>query len=646
MGFYIDDWVILNAYSAKGFEGLRLYSYLDNRPLVFWIWWIGFLVNGFTPFLWQIWAVLWRFLSVIGFWVTMREIWPQHKRQVLVASLLFAVYPIFLQQPTALTYSFHWICFTLFFVSLYFTILSVKTPGKYGRYTVLAILFGSVQLFSQEFFVGLELFRPFVIWYLQGGSGQPLKTRLRRVIMAWLPYILILGVYAVWRFALMPAVGADRNAPKLFEGLGTNLLGTIVQLAQFAMQDILNGVLGAWYKTIQPDQFALTPISSLITLGLIGATFLVLAFGLPRVFKGSNEAEEAAGARWHLSALGLGFVAMVAGFAPGWAIGRQYTETVGLFNDRFGLAAMAGTALIVTAMVDWIIQNKKYQLVIYCLLIALAVGNEFRTESKYRWSWEQQTRFAWELNWRAPQLKAPTAIFAEGTQFSYMGGFPNKAYINQIYAFNQDSPQTQFWFFDTYKTDPAPFVTGAAPIAESRGNMSYSGGQTDNLVMQYHSDQNQCLWVLSADDLQNPYITQSLKNILPLSNPDRIIDGSQTIPTSLFGAQPAPFWCYYYEKGALAAQFSKWDEAVSLWKEAAQKGFKPGVGIEYIPFIQAAAYTNDWQLAQDLTQKADYPASQMNDSVCAAWKKIAQNAAASPEKDGALQSVMDMLNCH
>ena len=646
MGYYIDDWVILNDFSAKGFEGLRLYSFLDNRPLVFWIWWLGFLVNGFTPALWQIWAALWRFLSVGGLWVTLCEIWPQQKRQVLLASLLYAVYPIFMQQPTALTYSFHWVCFTLFFLSLYFTVLSIKRPGKYGRYTLLAILFGSVQLFSQEFFVGLELFRPFVIWYLQNGGGQLMKTRLRRVILAWLPYVLVLGLYGVWRFGLMPAVGADRNAPKLFEGMGSNLLGSIVTLAQFAMQDVLNGVFGSWFKTIQANQFTLTPISSLVNLGLISLTFGVLLIALPRIFRPSEEDESPEGSAWYRSAIPLGFVAMVAGFVPGWVIGRQYSDPNGLFNDRFGLAAMFGAALIVTAIVEWIIQNKTHQLVIYCLLIALAVGNEFRTETNYRHSWEMQVRFAWELSWRSPQLKPPTAVFAEGTQFQFMGSFANKAYINQIYGFNQDAVQTQYWFYDTYKTDPAPFVRGETPITESRGIMSYSGGKTDNLVVQFNSDQEQCLWVLSSDDLQNPYLTQALKYILPLSNLDRIVDGSPSIPTSLFGAEPAPFWCYYYEKGALAAQFSKWDEAVRLWNEAQQKGFKPSNGVEYIPFIQAAAYTGDWQLAKDLTQKADYPASQMNDDLCAAWKIIGQNAVGSAEKEAALNSARDSLTCH
>ncbi|HEX7568386.1 MAG TPA: hypothetical protein VF355_07455 [Anaerolineaceae bacterium] len=646
MGYYIDDWVILNAYSTKGFEGLRLYAYLDNRPLVFWIWWVGFQVNGFTPALWQIWSLLWRIASVVTLWMALREIWPQHKRQVLVASLLFAVYPIFLQQPTALTYSFHWVCFTLFFLSLYFTVLSVKVPGKYGRFTLLSILMTGIQLFSQEFFVGLELIRPFIIWYLQRGVGQTMKNRLRKVVMAWLPYLVMMGVYGAWRFVIMPAMsGADRNAPKLLSGLVTSPLATIVQLAQFAMQDIINGLLGSWYKTIQPDQFVLTPISGLITLGLIGITFVLLLFGLPRVLMDANTPESADEYPWYRSAIPLGFIAMVLGFAPGWAIGRQYSDVSGMFNDRFGLAAMVGTALVVTALVDWIIQNKKHQLVIYSLLIALAVGNQFRTESNYRWSWEQQTRFAWELNWRAPQLEAPTAVIAEGTLFKYMGGFPNKAYINQIYAFNQNTQTTPFWYFDMYKTDTTPFVTGEVPIAESRGTMSFSGGQADNLVVQYTSDQNQCLWVLNSDDHENPYLTQQLKYVLPLSNLDRIKEGNQSIPSSLFGPEPAPFWCYYYEKGALAVQFKQWDEAVRLWNEAQQKGFKPGVGTEYIPFIQAAVQTGDWQMAEDLSKKADYPATQMNDDICGVWQKILQGTPPSGQRDSALKFVQGQFVC-
>ena len=115
LGYYVDDWGILDSYATKGIEGLRLYAFMGNRTLVFWTWWLGFQVNGFTPALWQIWTLFWRFLTVVGYWLVLRGIWPEHKKQVLVATLLFAVYPIFLQQSTALTYSFHWICFFLYF---------------------------------------------------------------------------------------------------------------------------------------------------------------------------------------------------------------------------------------------------------------------------------------------------------------------------------------------------------------------------------------------------------------------------------------------------------------------------------------------------------------------------------------------------
>ena len=49
LGFYLDDWIILNAYNLGGAERLFEYAFLGNRPLVFWLWWIDLNCSAQRP---------------------------------------------------------------------------------------------------------------------------------------------------------------------------------------------------------------------------------------------------------------------------------------------------------------------------------------------------------------------------------------------------------------------------------------------------------------------------------------------------------------------------------------------------------------------------------------------------------------------
>ena len=244
LGYYLDDWIILAAYNAGGAERLLQYAFIGNRPLVFWIWWLGFELLGSAPLGWHLWTLLWRVLTVWAAWLALRELWPQHARRVLWAALLFAVYPLFFQQPTALTYSFHWICFSLYCISLYWLIRAVREPRRYLLFTSLAILSTAIQLFSSEFYVGLELLRPLIIFLaLQPAELSPRK-RLARSALQWGPYLALFCGYLLWRLVFMPTTGTDRNTPEILVGILTTPLSTLPLLVSMVLQDLAEGLVG------------------------------------------------------------------------------------------------------------------------------------------------------------------------------------------------------------------------------------------------------------------------------------------------------------------------------------------------------------------------------------------------------------------
>ena len=74
---------------------------------------------------------------------------------------------------------------------------------------------------------------------------------------------------------------------------------------------------------------------------------------------------------------------------------------------------MFGAALLFTAAVEWIGKKQLQKAALLAVLIGLAAGFHLRTANEYRWMWVYQTRFYWQLSWRAPAIQPETAIVAE-----------------------------------------------------------------------------------------------------------------------------------------------------------------------------------------------------------------------------------------
>lgn len=649
LGFYLDDWIILNAYNLGGAERLFEYAFLGNRPLVFWLWWIGFKLFGSAPIYWHIWALLWRWLTVVILWAGWRELWPRAPRQIAIAGLLFAVYPLFKQQATALTYSFHWICFFLYGLSIYLMIKSVRAERYFYPLMLGAVAAGFIQLFSQEFYTGLELLRPVVIWLALEGLIPDWKNRLKRTFFYWAPYLLILALYLVWRLALMPTPGSDRNAPGLMYGLFTTPLQSLVELATFFAQDLAEMLVGVWYQTVQPGLFTPSPLANLVAWALVGITCLLL-LGFFKLWRPQPELSHSPAGLpakpWYQTAIPFGFLAMILGFAPGWSIGRHIYDLSGMYNDRFGLAAMFGASILVVGLIEMLLRKESYRIVLACLLVALATGQNFRVTTNYRWSWEKQLRLYWQLKWRVPEIQPQTAILGEGALISYIGSWATISAFMQMYAPEDDVHFVDYWYYDISKIGLKPHIEDNQPIRDEKNFMRFDAPAQNSLVITFKPDEQQCLWVLSDRDQANRYLTEKERDALPLSNPSRILPVSdRTLRADIFGADIPHDWCYYFEKGDLARQFEDWDEVVRLWQEAEQKGVHPRVGIEYGPFIEGFARSGDFEQALNLTRKAYYPDYVMRNYLCQAWERIGQSAEDSPELRDALQHAVDDFGC-
>jgi len=132
-GFYWDDWPF--AWIAK-FLGSKEFipAFAGVRPFLGPIFFVTTSLIPPVPLYWQIFALLIRFISGLSAWFALNQVWPHHKRQVLVASLLFLVFPGYSQHWVAFTHiNQEWIPFIFYLLSFGFTARALRNYPVVAR---------------------------------------------------------------------------------------------------------------------------------------------------------------------------------------------------------------------------------------------------------------------------------------------------------------------------------------------------------------------------------------------------------------------------------------------------------------------------------------------------------------------------------
>ncbi len=204
LGFFWDDWQAI--YLSRFGDSAAYWRYfLSDRPFSAWTYIVTMPLLGISPLPWHLFTLLVRWLSVLGFVWVLRSIWWEQRRAVQWMGLLLAVYPGFTQQPVAVAYSQHFITCALFTGSLALMLRAARQPGFVWRLTLPALIMTLLHLMTMEYFAGLELLRPFLLWIVLHRTGEkPLRTA-GRVLKHWMPYLAVRGVFLIYPFALVSA---------------------------------------------------------------------------------------------------------------------------------------------------------------------------------------------------------------------------------------------------------------------------------------------------------------------------------------------------------------------------------------------------------------------------------------------------------
>ena len=639
LGFYWDDWAKILVSRLWGLGAYFRY-YAEDRPISSWTHIVLTPILGESPLPWHVFTLLLRWLSAWGMWWSLRAIWPAARRQNLLATLLFLIYPAFVSQPVAVTFHQQWLQFALFFLSLGAMLRAAKMEPQERRdpqsrrpallLTGLALLAQALQISVTEYFVPLELLRPVALWILF--RGERMKPRLWRTLRAAWPYLLLLAIYVVWRLFFINLPGEDPYRANTLYAFIEDPLGTLRSTLLVALADEIRILVTSWADLLylQVSDAARFTLLSYGAGAAVGAAVFMALMGYSQ--RGETSTEEAdASAGWVREAFLLGLAAVLLGPVPAWITGRQVVFD--FHSDRYAMPAIFGAGLLLAAAIEWLTRRRLQAAVLAGVLVALATGLHLRVANDYRWVWEEQQRFFWQLSWRAPGLRGPTAIFLENEPFANQGLFSTSAALNLLYpqpeGFGQQvgDGQLAYWVYSLRPRYSKALDSYQIGLKTTFRTLTFQGQTPDSLLIYKNPARGNCIWVLRPEDVKNPDLPQLVRDFLPIANPARI--DPQPNPgyplADLLGAEPEHGWCYYYQKAALARQLGDWQTAARLADEAQALGFAPNrsgsnASFEWLPMIEGLLRVERHEDAAALTRAAYEHSPRYGEMLCDLWQ--------------------------
>jgi len=668
LGFFQDDWHFIHYRSAAGARGMLEFLTMDGRPTAAWVYATLYPLLGFSPLPWHVLSLTLRLVTVLLAFSTLKVLFPNQTRTNLLASFFFLLYPFFTLQPQAVVYTEHWMAFALFFASMLLMMRAIQNPKRWFVYTALAILAETLHLFTVEYFVGLELLRPFAIWMILTGTARqrlnPLQPEasnpslhsgyahpIKRIALTWLPYFLILLLFLYWRTVFLGSLDLRNNPADALS------LQTVITTAQNFLADISLVLISSWFKLIDPTALELTRARNFVVIAITFISAVLAYLYSPSI----GEVDKYTGTQVNTesslhnpyplipnSYLLTGILTLLLGLAPAYAANFIIHLKLEPWNGRFALAALPGAGMLLALAFDSLFTSEKTRRVMFAILIGLLIGFHNRNAFDFKTSWEKQVKLYEQLTWRAPFIESGTAIITDQEILSFMGDYPTSFALNTIYDTKSLRP-SPYWFFamsENLNTDADSLIEGVDLYAKKYAS-TFKGNSRDSLIIVFEPEKNQCLWILRPEDAAYRGLPEQVKKAARVSNLSRIRDQHDSYPTlyrAIVPENPAS-WCFHYQRADLARQVGDWEQVVFFWELAERGGYAPGHGFEYIPFIQGYAHQGNWKQTLALTKQSNRVSANMKTILCPVWEELAASTPESAERDSTINDAMELLGC-
>jgi uncharacterized membrane protein YvlD (DUF360 family) len=618
LGFYWDDWEVVFLLNSRNLS--LLYSYFAfDRPFA-WPYQLMYVLFGLQPVAWHLITLLLRWAAIFLFYLSLKQVWPRYDAYLRWMGVLLLVYPGFYQQSISTAYQRHFTAFFLFMLSVYLMVLAVRHPARAWFLFPLSWVAALIQIFTIEYFVGLELISPVIFWLLLTADGKTGgRNAVGKTVLLSLPYLVLFGFYFWWRLIIFPATITKLNYAGDFKMLGDfqiSFLGGALALLTRAFFDFIYSTLQVWLTGLT-TQDGFTFQSKAVWFAFAVGILVAAIFALFQDVDVQGEQEN------HRSSLPLflfGCWAFLVSSLPIWLTSKQLSGG-GRWDDRFALATMPGAILMTLAAIIWLIRAHQRKLVL-TLLLLLSTATQVLIVNRYRLDWQAQRDYYWQLAWRVPALKPETAILSFEQPSASIPGYDASFALNVLFDGTVVDGVVPYWFFTNDRFLNFELVPGKR-ITYADRNLEFTGN-TSNAISIVRQGENRCLQVLDTAYTGQPFYETDQERLIGVSNVARIIPDAGADPPNpeVFGAEPPHFWCYYFEKADLARQFGDWQSVLKLEKQAKSQGLAARFGPEFVPFIEAHARTGDWQKAYDLSLAAQSATKEMNPLLCSTWERL------------------------
>ena len=647
LGFYWDDWPM--AWFAHTTGPLGFFNVFEgDRPFLAGIYVITTALLDTIPYQWQILGLVSRWLTSLIVWWMIRKLWPDNPQRAGWIAILFAVFPGFKQQPISIVYSNGFFLLLSYIASLGLNILAIRSQKRYKLFTAMALVSYAICTFSTEYYLGLDLFRGFVIFLIVFKPNINIRKRVLLTLKYWLPYIILLCIFLVWRvfifkFPTYQPQLVSEFAPSPFSTLAALLLNVV--LDSFKM-----GWL-AWTNTfLFPEPGSFKAVSTIAFWALVLISFL-LSLAYLWAYRPQQSSGEKQTSCISSSDSRIVILTGLAGlFSAGWPfwiaglpIGLQFPY------DRFGLAFMLGSSIFLTGLIESIIRTRLQQVIVLSLFLSMAVGSNFEVANHYRRDWTTLKEMLWQLSWRAPALEPGTLLLTYGLPFTYYSDNSLTAPINWTFAPDNKSLDLPYYlaFTDVRLGGSISSFEEGKEVIQGYRNATYKGSTSQALVFSYSPPG--CVWIIDPlRDQTLPVFPSEFLEPMKISHLDQISPKANSPaqpPVKIFGSEPEHTWCYYFEKAELARQQNNWKQVSNLGDDAFARRLSPSRAQELLVFIEGYAHTGNWLRAIELANLAYDTSKDVETNLCTLLHSLKGDFPPSENDLQNLQVTLAVLGC-
>lgn len=618
LGFYWDDWPLMWLSHKLGPESLQQLSTYHVRPLAGWVLWLEAEVFGEQPFGWHI--IIWLFRLTSGlliYWFGVL-LWPEARRPIIFASLIFVLYPGYRHQLVSVNTTYHVAALVLFLLSLCLMVVAIQRESGKGIYLMFSVVLALSSLLTSEYIYGLELVRPLII-YLLVSKEEIGYSKIKETFVKWSPFLLqIVGVY-VWRFS----ISDNLNYPVLiFEDINNGNINVLLRYFYQALGDIYEVTITSWVRAFQwPNLREFGKISFSFLAISVSITFIYVIF----LFRRHNHDElpiVPAQEMFFLGLAGLGFAGI-----PFWVTDLN-VKTV-FPADRFVLPFTFGAILAISGALELLFRRRKNLLIfLYAFAIAITMGFHIQNSVNFYRDWKTFTVFNAQLHWRIPNIQDNTVFLSPELPIQFSTDDSLTAAINWGFDTPVDDGimSLNLSYIDLRFLEQGKKLEKSTSISNNYLFFRFEGSSNEMLLLEFSPPA--CLRIYHPEyDYLNPQISPELRDALSYSYVELILNSKDTsivLPKALLENPVEKRWCYYFQLADLARQYENWEEVVRLGDIAFSLGDSPNHAAERFPFIEGYARMGYFGRAEELSMEALEINPNSRESLCLIWERIEQ----------------------